>query len=71
MIGLYFHVPFCDGKCPYCDFYSLRAEKEQMDRYLRRMEELLSDSGTGEPVGTVYLVAELQTCWELIGLRPC
>lgn len=22
-IGVYLHVPFCDGKCPYCDFYSL------------------------------------------------
>ncbi|MDD5676375.1 MAG: radical SAM family heme chaperone HemW [Kiritimatiellae bacterium] len=32
--GLYVHVPFCDGKCAYCAFYSVRYEKALADRYL-------------------------------------
>jgi oxygen-independent coproporphyrinogen-3 oxidase len=32
-LGLYVHVPFCDGKCPYCDFYSMRADEARMDAY--------------------------------------
>ncbi|HFE64623.1 MAG TPA: coproporphyrinogen III oxidase family protein, partial [Caldithrix sp.] len=23
--GLYIHIPFCEKKCGYCDFYSLTA----------------------------------------------
>lgn len=33
-LGLYIHVPFCAGKCPYCDFYSARADEEYMDNYV-------------------------------------
>lgn len=32
-IGLYIHVPYCDGKCPYCDFYSMRGSESAMDEY--------------------------------------
>ena len=32
-LGLYLHIPFCRSKCPYCDFYSVQASEEAMDRY--------------------------------------
>ena len=35
MLGFYFHVPFCHGKCPYCDFYSLPDSQEDMDAYVQ------------------------------------
>lgn len=35
MIGIYIHIPFCKGKCPYCDFYSLKADESKKDSYLK------------------------------------
>ncbi len=32
-LGLYIHIPFCAGKCPYCDFYSVRASQDLMQAY--------------------------------------
>ena len=34
-LGLYIHIPFCQAKCAYCDFYSMSgATEENMQRYV-------------------------------------
>ncbi len=56
-LGLYIHVPFCAGKCPYCDFYSLRGDGALMDRYTAAVMETIerwAGRTGGEKVETVY-----------------
>lgn len=33
-IGLYLHIPFCNGKCPYCDFYSVTPDGKTVAAYV-------------------------------------
>ena len=54
-IGLYVHVPFCVRKCPYCDFYSLTATEETMDRYTEAVCAALHREGERFPsADTLY-----------------
>lgn len=42
-LGVYIHIPFCAGKCSYCDFYSLAGSDKLMPKYqealIRHIEE--------------------------------
>lgn len=33
-LGIYVHIPFCRQKCNYCDFYSVKWDKQSEDRYV-------------------------------------
>ncbi len=37
LAGLYLHIPFCSGKCLYCDFFSKATSKEEINTYVSNM----------------------------------
>jgi oxygen-independent coproporphyrinogen-3 oxidase len=60
--SLYFHFPFCETKCHYCDFYSLGREKTKLDDptlfEAALIEEIHLRGKSGElstPVETIFL----------------
>ena len=59
-LGFYFHVPFCRGKCPYCDFYSLAGTPEGMDAYVAAVLRAMAPWGEklrGREIATVYFLS--------------
>ena len=56
--GLYLHWPFCQSKCPYCDFNSHVAANIDQDRWRRAYLAEIARAGVeteGRVLGTVFL----------------
>ncbi|WP_303720712.1 radical SAM family heme chaperone HemW [Malonomonas rubra] len=59
MSGFYLHIPFCQRKCDYCDFYSLPLENDiELQRYvellLREIDLLAKRWAMRGPLETVF-----------------
>lgn len=57
MAGLYIHIPFCQKKCAYCNFYSACTETSVVDNYLEALENEIKKWGgsCGRPIETLYI----------------
>lgn len=52
--GMYIHIPFCEAKCPYCDFYSVAASESRMDAYADSLVRAIQQAPAPGPVDTLY-----------------
>jgi oxygen-independent coproporphyrinogen-3 oxidase len=62
MIGLYIHIPFCDKKCPYCDFYSLGGSSNLFDDYAQALLRAV-EKAPASRVDTVYFGGGTPSIW--------
>ncbi|MEX0602396.1 MAG: radical SAM protein, partial [Bacteroidota bacterium] len=60
MAGLYLHIPFCEHKCIYCDFYSIAPNGSAVsfdgliDTFLKSLAEEIRMRGREEEFRTTY-----------------
>ncbi len=56
-LGLYIHIPFCEKKCAYCDFYSAVVTDSLIDAYLSALKNDIKKWGgkLHRPINTIYL----------------
>lgn len=55
MLSLYFHIPFCKSRCPYCDFYSttdLSLREAYLEALIRSVS--IAPAPAGTTAATVY-----------------
>lgn len=55
-LGIYIHIPFCEKKCPYCSFYSVKCSEEMQQIYTEKVCAELEKWGKNlkRRVSTVY-----------------
>lgn len=58
MAGLYIHVPFCQSRCIYCDFYSTTGQQAKAEAYIAALQREMRQrkaEAAGQSIDTLYV----------------
>jgi len=56
--GIYLHIPFCQQKCRYCDFFSIKYDAEIINTYVKFLKKEIKIHGlliNNNTINTIYL----------------
>lgn len=54
-VSLYIHIPFCNNKCGYCDFFSMQAREGTIQKYVKALsKEIKFRSNKDLIINTIY-----------------
>ncbi len=70
--GLYIHVPFCQSRCIYCDFYSTTYGADWRESYLAALCSEMAfrrHEADGKPLHTLYIGGGTPSCLGGDGIR--
>ena len=56
-IGIYIHIPFCKGKCNYCDFTSFANKDKSIEKYIKCVKKEIQNKASNKKylVKTIFI----------------
>lgn len=72
--GAYFHIPFCDTKCVYCDFYSLTNHDQAVRFYTALKNEIplrLKSDPVDKPITSIFFGGGTPSLANPVDLGDC
>ncbi len=67
--AIYIHIPFCQKKCNYCSFYSVKIEPGVVSQYIHALEQEMARTELPDKITTLYIGGGTPSALSLTALQ--